>query len=361
MVTITRRIQLLFNTESKDELKELYARIYGWQRIVHKAANWIATHQYIQSEIQNIHYISEGVKIKLADMKKDADGILTCSRDNTTYQVLSKAFKGECPMGMLSGLNTIITKTVKQDIQDIRFGKKTLRTYRDNIPMPVRSADISQWMKNEDGNYSFFVYGTSFRTFFGRDFSGNEIIMDRCMAGEYKLCDSSIQIKGNKIFLLAVFQFEKKVFELDNDKELRAELDVNVPIKFKIGAKEYKIGHREEFLYRRLQIQQSLRNAQASCRYNKGGKGRKKKMQAIERFTEMEKNYVTTRIHQYTAKLIDWCLKLKCKKIILVNQVAKEEEAKRDEEYLLRNWGYYGLKEKLRYKCYKFGINLIEE
>lgn len=360
MITITRKIQVLFDVSTKEELKALYQKIYSWQRIVHKAANWIATHQYLQSEIQNIHYLSEGVKIKLADMKKDADGILTTSRDNTTYQVLSQAFKGECPMGMLSGLNTVVTATVKKEIKDIRFGKKTLRTYRENIPMPVRSADISNWQKLNNGNYTFFVYGISFKTNFGRDHSGNQLIVDRAIAGEYKLCDSSLQISGNKIFLLAVFQFERNTVELDPDKEMHASLDINTPILLSVGGKKIEIGDKDEFLYRRLQIQASLRKCQSASRFNKAGKGRKKKMQAIERFTEMEKNYVKTRIHQYTYRAVELCVKHRCSRLVLIDQKQKEEEAKEDEQFLLRNWSYFGMKEKLKYKCAKYGIELVE-
>jgi hypothetical protein len=50
---------------------------------------------------------------------------------------------------------------------------------------------------------------------------------------------------------------------------------------------------------------------------------------------------------------------------VLKKQTAKQEEAKEEfeqgEPFLLRNWGYYGLKEKIAYKCRKFGIELIVE
>jgi hypothetical protein len=174
------------------------------------------THLYIQENIKDLFYLTDEVRVKLSNIEKDADGILTTSKDNSTYQMLSRAFKGECPMGMLSGLNSIICKKYKTDAFDIKCGKKSLSSFRNNIPMPIRSGDISQWKKlAEDGNYTFFVYGLPFKTWFGKDLSDNESIFDRAivdraiLAGEYKLCDSSISIEKRggkfKMFFLAVF------------------------------------------------------------------------------------------------------------------------------------------------------------
>ncbi len=64
--------------------------------------------------------------------------------------------------------------------------------------MPVRSADTSKWKKLDDGNFSFFVYGTPFKTYFGKDLSDNESIIDRAISGDFKLSDSSIKLEKNQ-------------------------------------------------------------------------------------------------------------------------------------------------------------------
>jgi len=46
--------------------------------------------------------------------------------------------------------------------------------------------------------------------------------------------------------------------------------------------------------------------------------------------------------------------------LLLVNQTNKEEFAKGD-EFLLRNWSYYGLIEKIKYKAKLAGIHVIIE
>ncbi len=129
MPTITRKIQLLFDVKEKSELKPLYEKWYKWQRIVHKSANQIATHLYLHDNIKEFFYLTDETKVKLTSVRKDIEGILMCSRDNTTYQVLSKLWKSECPMGMLAGLNMLIAKTYKKESKDILLGKRSLRTW----------------------------------------------------------------------------------------------------------------------------------------------------------------------------------------------------------------------------------------
>ncbi|WP_200869793.1 hypothetical protein [Pedobacter sp. V48] len=58
--------------------------------------------------------------------------------------------------------------------------------------------------------------------------------------------------------------------------------------------------------------------------------------------------------------LIDLCVKHEAATLILVNQELKEEIAK-DDQFLLRNWSYYSLKEKIAYKADRAGIQLVVE
>lgn len=68
----------------------------------------------------------------------------------------------------------------------------------------------------------------------------------------------------------------------------------------------------------------------------------------------------TSKLHLYSRRLIDICVKHKAGTLLLINQHEKEAVAKED-EFLLRNWSYYGLKEKIAYKAKKVGITLIIE
>jgi transposase len=309
---------------------------------------------FIQDNVKDVMYFEGETEKKLADISKDENGLLNTSRPNSTYRLMAKHYKGELPAGIYSSLNMQLSKTYNAESLDVRKGKRALRSYRDNIPIPVESRAFVKWNKHEDGNYSFTLYSIPLKTWFGKDLSGNEMIMDMAIAGKYKLGGSSIVFDGKKMFLLAVFQFEKDTYNLDKKKVLKAWLSPEFPIVFTAGASDYTIGDKEEFMHRRIQIQQALRRAQIACRYSKGGKGRKKKLKAIERFKKAEKNYVRTKMHQYSAKLIDWCIKMKCGTLELLDTSS-------DDEFLLRNWTYHGMLEMIRYKCKKEGIKLIDK
>ncbi|HMR19500.1 MAG TPA: hypothetical protein PKA53_09395 [Sphingobacterium sp.] len=138
----------------------------------------------------------------------------------------------------------------------------------------------------------------------------------------------------------------------------RASLSVEHPITVSVDKDHYQIGNKEEFLYRRMAIQSARQRIQKAAAFNRGGYGRKKKLKSLEQYSEKEKRYVDSRLHLYSRKLIDICIKSQVGTLLLVNQTNKEEVAKED-EFLLRNWSYYGLIEKIKYKANMAGINLI--
>jgi len=356
MITITRKIQINFIVNDKSELKALYEKIYGWQRICRRAANWIITHHYIQENIKELFYLTDETNVKLSAIGKDADGILTTSSMNTTYQVLSKNFKSQIPMGMLSGLNTIIVKTYRKETKEVWRGDRSIRNYRKDIPMPIRMGDVSNIKKGKDGNYSFFVYGISFKTYFGHDLSQNEALFDRAIRGEYKLCDSSMQIDDGKMFLLTVFSFEPDVIYVDPEKSVKCFLDPSCAIRIEEkNDKFFEIGNAEEFLYRRIAINGACKRLQKNLKYAKGGKGRNKKLIAIDRFKKKETHYIHSKLHLYSRLLINYCLKRKIGKIILENYDDVVAETKND-VLLLENWSYYGLSSLIEYKAKMAGI-----
>ena len=67
---------------------------------------------------------------------------------------------------------------------------------------------------------------------------------------------------------------------------------------------------------------------------------------------------MNNRLHVYSKRLIDLCVEHKAGTLILVDQQDKMEIAKA-EEFVLRNWSYYNLMTKIKYKAEKAGIELI--
>jgi hypothetical protein len=352
---------LLVNTKDKEVIKETYQKLYDWRYACFRAANYIFTHYYLQEQVKQLIYFTEDVRVKLGDITKDPEGILVTSRLNSVRKILASHLKEEVPMSILASLLMTLYQKYNSEKSDYMTGKKVLPNYKLNILIPFEGRCARRWMLAEnEKDYSFKLFDLSFRTYLGKDFSDKKALLDKMAAGRLKLCTSKIQLKDNKIFLLAAFQMEKEQHQLDETIIAEASLSIDQPIVVKIGKYTYPIGTREEFLYRRLAIQAARQRVQKGIRYSRGGKGRKKKLGALDRFTDKEKNYVSSKLHLYSKMLIEICLKHRAGALLLTNQ-ADREEATKEDEFLLRNWSYYQLKQKIAYKAERAGIVMIEE
>lgn len=373
---ITRKIQIYVCEEDKNLRKDLVHTIYEWRDLVRRAANTVVAHKFTQENIKDFIYIKDEIKEKfyVKNILKEGKGM---SEQNTTYRVLSDMLKGKVPADIYSCLNQAVANTYKETRKDLYTGKASLRSYKNNIPIPFSAKAIVNlaWNKDEK-RFSFNLFGIPFATVLGRDRSNNKVIVERVLSGEYKLCSSSIQINDEKkkMYLLFCIDIPKKETILDPDKKMYAFLSVTNPIVITtesiINVEDinsdrqnfWMIGTKEEFNYRRIQIQEAVKRCQINNKYSVGGKGRKKKNKALDRFHDKEKNYVDTKLHTYSRMLVDLAVKQECSEIILMNQKEREEIAKDDnlkgKPFVLRNWSYYGLKEKIQYKSDMYGIKL---
>ena len=376
---ITRKIEVFICESDKDLRRSYYDKLYDIRNIAQKAANAATSHLFMLDN--KIPYLDEASRetIQFVGTKGTP-----ASRQNAAYCVMSSLFKESMPgiMDMLSNLSQYVTKYYNEDRKKGIY-KRSLRSYKDTLPIPYQRKSFKDLRfaeyENSEGKKSegcfFSLAGIPFQMRFGRDRSGNRLIVERVINGEYKMCTSSIQINGNKCFLLLCVDIPKKEVKLDEDKTLFAFLGVLNPIictcdvratkEYDSGYKWFEIGTREEFHYRRRQIQEAVRRCQINNRYSIGGKGRKKKCKAIDRYHNKEKNYVDTKLHTYSRMLVDLAIKHRCGKIVLMRETHREGEAKQQNKegdaLVLRNWSYYGLKEKIEYKCKMHGIKIKEE
>jgi transposase len=375
---ITRKIQIYVCEEDKDLRKDFVHTIYQWRDLVRRGANTIVAHKFTQENIKDFIYIKDEIKEKfyVKNILKEGKGM---SEQNTTYRVLSDMLKGKVPADIYTCLNQAVANTYKETRKDLYTGKASLRSYKNNIPIPFSAKSLLNlnWNK-EDKRFYFTLFGIPFATALGRDRSNNKVIIERILSGEYKMCSSSIQIDDNrkKMFLLLCVDIPQKEVILKPDKKLYAFLGVFNPIvctteiteslEAKDNAyKVWEIGTEEEFNHRRRQIQEAVKRCQINNKYSVGGKGRKKKNKALERFQDKEKNYVDTKLHTYSRLLVDMAIKHECSEIVLMKQKEREVKAKEDnaeeKPFVLRNWSYYGLKDKIQYKSKMYGIKLTVE
>jgi len=360
-MVVTRKIQLLIDSKDPEVVKETWTQLYRWQNICFRAANMIVSHHYLQAQVKDFFYFTEEIKLKLMNQKTDENGILQLSREGSIYQVLSRHFKGQIPMNMMGCLNHSLLSYFDKEKVAYWKGEKSLRNYKKNISMPFSAAAITKVTRTENGrDFRFNLFKIAFRTYLGIDKSNKRLMLERIRTGDLTMLTSQLQLIKGKIFLLAAIRIDKEQNSLDMAVIAEASLSIEHPVVVKIGKYECAIGNKEEFLHRRLAIKAAISRMQKGASFNCGGHGRKRKMKSLYDYWHMEKRYVEAKLHVYSRMLINFCLKHQAATILLVNQQAKEELAK-ENDFLLQNWSYFSLKEKISYKAEKAGIQVIVE
>lgn len=359
-IVLTRKIQVYVDCEDKEKKDAYYKQLYEWRVLAFQAANLVFTHMYVQDRVRELFYFTDDVKVKLADRTKHEDGILNTSRTNTTYRLLSKRLLGKMPSDIFNALNSTLTRLYSKERSAYWRGERSLRNYKRNLPLPFPSNALKFEADEKHKEFRFTLFKIPFKTYLGKDRTDKRVLLQRHMAGTIKLCISSLKIEKGKVYLLAVFEMERDEHELKDTVIAEASLSLEHPIVVNVGKTHYRIGNKEEFLHRRLAIQAARRRLQRGATFNRPGKGRRRKLKSLEDWDAQERRYVDSRLHLYSRRLIDLCIKSQAGTLLLVNQLQKEAVAK-EEEFLLRNWSYYGLKEKIAYKAQKAGINVIVE
>lgn len=366
-MVITRKISIYVYEDDKELKSQMYDKIREWSRYCRQAANMIVSHKFGMNGL--VDCLKEDIKDKIypSDVLKDERGM---SEQNITYRVLSSKFKGKMPSDIYSCLNQSITSTYKENIKEVLIGNRSIPNYKSDIPMPFSAKALSSlhW-DEEDKRFYLTWFGIPMALYLGRDRSNNKSIIDKCLSKEYKLCSSSIKLEKGKMILYLCVDIPKKTVKLKEGKKLYAFLQINTPIVYTVDVpyvesedktRVFEIGSAEEFFYRRRQIQEARKRLLKSCKYNTGGKGRKRKLQAVDRYEEYESNYVDTKLHTYSRELVNAAIRFECSEIVLVSQNEKEEKAK-NEDMILRNWSYYGLVQKIEYKAKLAGVKIVKQ
>ncbi|MFC4162834.1 hypothetical protein ACFOWU_04155 [Epilithonimonas zeae] len=357
-ITLTRKIQLLIDVPS-DQKKEVWEKLYQYQNRCFRAANLIVSHLYVQEMIKDFFYLTEEIQYKLADEKKDQTGMFNRSKTGTTARMVFDRFKGEIPTDILGSLNNTIQSTFSKNKAEYWKGLKSLRNFRKDIPIPLPIKCISKLRYDPDKKaFCFNMFAIPVKTYLGKDYTDKRLIMERLLKDEIKLCTSQIQLKDRKIFWLAVFEFEKEENHLKPEIIAEASLSLEHPIVVKVNNIRMNIGSKEEFLYRRLAIQASQKRIQDGIAYARSANGAKRKQKALYKTENLESRYVSNRLHVYSRQLIDFCIRQQAGTLVLKNQEDKIGIAK-EQEFVLRNWSYYELQNKIKYKAEKAGIELI--
>lgn len=413
MPIITRKIELKIVKDglTDEEYDQQWKYLYQINNTIYQAANRISTHclfndeyemrlklhmpryKEIEKELKKLDSdkktSDKEIRDRLLNERKELDedvknkkkDFLQCSKQNSTYQLVSKEFKQYIPSDILANLNQKIQENYNNNQKKIESGERALSTYMVSmeIPFSIRENKRLKLFIKEEGIYLKWFKEILFRLEFGKDASNNRCIVERLIESDrqqknkgedYVANNSSIKLikKGNdkstRIFLLLSIDIPAKKQVLDKDVVLGVDLGIKCPLYLAINKNDnfkMQIGDIEHFHNQRTMFQKRFKSLQKLI-CTQGGHGRKKKLEPLEKLKEKERNWVHTQNHVYSREVIKQALKHNAGTIHMESLKdfgkGKEGYVKDEYKYLLRYWSYYELQSMIEYKAKLEGIEV---
>lgn len=250
----------------------------------------------------------------------------------------------------------------KEEIIDVLKGSKMLPTYKSGDVYVRSNKDISKTKIYQKGN-DFLIKTLKAPplklNMDARRQNGRELrkTIQKCIDGEYGFLDSKLKFYDNDLFLLATIEIPEKKNYLDPNTIVGVDLGMAIPAYCGLNNDEYtrlSIGTAKDFLHIRTQMQSRRRALQKSMTLVKGGKGRNKKLQKLDKLKESERNFAKTYNHMVSKRIIEFALKNKAGQINVEDLHFDNKEDTNNR--MLRNWSYFELQSMIEYKANKEGI-----
>ena len=268
-----------------------------------------------------------------------------------------------------TGIDTksAITQRVKKDFKTslkngLAKGERSITNYKRDYPLLTRGRDLKFQYKDDDIIIKW-VNKIVFKVVLGSGkIKENKIelqhTLHKIIDKEYKVGQSSLQFdrNNNLILNLNLDIPYKPQNEVVKGRVLGVDLGIKYPAYICLNDDTYKrehIGNIDDFLRIREQMQDRRRKLQHDLKFIKGGKGKKKKLQALDRLRGKEKNFATTYNHMVSKNVVEFAKKHKCE---FVNMEKLTKDGFNDS--ILRNWSYYQLQEYIEYKAEREGITV---
>ena len=264
---------------------------------------------------------------------------------------------------------SLVTQRAKKDFatalkNGMAKGERSLTNYKRDFPLMTRG---ERWLKFEydedsDDIYINWLHGIRFKVVLGYKKNENSIelrhTLHKVINKEYKICDSSMQFdRNNNLILNLTLDIPLNIKnEHIEGRILGVDLGIKYPAYVCLSDDTYKrksIGCAEDFIKFREQIRARRYRLQKQLSMVKGGNGRNKKLQALDRIKDKERNFVKTYNHMISKNVVEFAKNHKCESINL-------EKLTKDgfPNMILSKWSYYELQNMIEYKAEREGISV---
>lgn len=275
-----------------------------------------------------------------------------------------------------TGIDTasLITRKVKKDFDaclknGLMRGERSVTNYKRTFPLMTRGRDLKFEYESDESNDIIIRWVGKgkdkiiFKVILGYRENENTIelkhTLHKIINNEYKVGQSQLFFdKKNRLMLSLNIQIPDKDSNYDpvEGRVLGVDLGIKYPAYVCLSDDTYKkksMGCAEDFIRVREQMQDRRKRLQKQLKLTKGGKGRKKKTQALDRMKDKERNFAKTYNHSISKGVVEFAKKHKCERIHL-EKLTKEGFP----DAILKSWSYYELQSMIEYKAEREGIEV---
>lgn len=363
----TIKLKLRVLGDSPEEKKEAWKRIRQITDDAWRAANWIASGQYLNDQMIRRVYARKKIDPK-SDMEAvqaveaEFERFFETKRQATTERDIKAKFPS-LPPCVTNPLNQVVFASYKAEKPDLLMGNRSLRTYRKGMPVTTTKPSLAIGSENGDHQILWKLSRSDhlkFGIFYGRDRANNRLTVQRIIDGENDYSASQIQLKDRDLFVLLVVKEPMRGKELKDDLSVGVDLGVAIPayVALSDGPQRMAIGSKEDFLKTRTQMQARMRRLQRSVVSAHGGRGRKRKTKAIEQLKLKERNFARSYNHMISKKIIDFAVKNRAGAVKM--EMLEGFSAEERNSFILRNWSYFELQSMFEYKAKREGIKVVK-
>lgn len=240
---------------------------------------------------------------------------------------------------------------------------RSVRSYKKGLPIPL-TKQSSKFYEND--NMYFFKLTIArneyieFKIILGKDGINHRLTLEKIISKEIDYCIPNIQIKNKSIYLIIPVKDPVKIKPLDPNLSVGVDLGISVPAYLGLskGTIKKRIGSIDDFLKVRLQFQNRLGQLQKRLVSTNGGRGRKKKLKALELLKGKEANFVRSYNHFISREIIRFALKQNAGVIKL--EMLEGFGSRNKKDFILRNWSYFSLQQFISYKAEQVGIKVVK-
>jgi IS605 OrfB family transposase len=288
-------------------------------------------------------------------------------KDEAQFEHDVKAKYSNLPSSITNTLKTSVYKKYKSDFREIKIGKKSITSFKANMPLPVTQLSINLEKTNDKYYFNWHVKKgeiIKFGILFGKDPANIKHTVDKIIENEsindisqIKTCASTIQLKDNDLFFNLVISEKIKERNLDSNIVVGVDLGIVNPAVCALQNSENPIfiGNKDDYFKTSIQLYNRRKSLQKSIARAGGGHGRKKKLKNLNRLRNNISNFHTSYNHFISKQIINYAIKNNAGIIKIENL----SNISKNKPMLLMHWPYYQLQSMITYKAEKEGIKVV--